>query len=92
MCAYYNVWSEVMNDGGKAGLRKIISLKQWQASWYSFLQLLDINYNEGFCCPMCGTNSLEVLVCDGTSLAFRQAFITSLAQNYGNSIHIRTGK
>ena len=77
----------MINDGGKADLREIISLKQWQASWYSFLLLLDIDNNEGFCCPMRGTDFLEVLVCDGTSLSFRQAFITGLAQDYGNSIH-----
>jgi hypothetical protein len=94
MYTYYNVLYEVMNDGGKAELREIISLKQWQASWYSFLQLLDIDYDAGFCCPICGTDSLDVLVCDGTSLAFRQTFLTSITREYNktHSLNKRSGR
>lgn len=82
MYTYYNVWFEIMNDGGKANLKELLSLKQWQASWYSFLELLDIDYDAGFCCPVCETSHLDVLVCDGTSLAFRQSFLSGITQEY----------
>ena len=73
MYTYY-VWMEMMNDGGRANLKEIISFNQWRASWYSFLELLDIGYSAGFCCPICKTDNLDVIVCDGTSLASRQTF------------------
>jgi hypothetical protein len=78
MSTYYNVWEETMNDAAKAKLREVLSLSQWMASWCSFLALLDIDYANGFCCPICGTDNLDVVVCDGTSLSFRQSFCTDV--------------
>ena len=75
-----------MCDAGKAILKDLISLRQWQASWYSFLELLDIDYEAGFSCAICGTDSLDVIVCDRTSLAFRQAFLTGVTQEYTRSL------
>ena len=79
MYTYYNVWEQTMNDAAKANLRELLSFNQWMASWYSFLELLDIDYEDGFCCPTCGKDNLDVVVCDGTSrLSFRQAFCTDV--------------
>lgn len=47
----------------------------FRASWYKFLQLLDIDYNEAFRCPLCSTEP-EVVICDATSLAFRRDLLS----------------
>ncbi len=78
MYTYYNIWEETMSDTAKTKLSEVITLNQWMASWYSFLSLLDIDYTNGFCCPICGTDDLDVVVCDGTSLSFRQSFYTDV--------------
>ena len=43
----------------------------FRAAWYSYLNLLDIDYNSGFVCPICGQTP-QLLVMDGTSIAFRK--------------------
>ena len=35
------------------------------------MKKLDINYEDGFCCPKCG-NQPQAVVMDATSLAFRK--------------------
>ncbi len=43
----------------------------FRASWYHFLELLDIEYEEAFKCPLC-TAEPPIIICDATSLAFRR--------------------
>ena len=44
----------------------------FRCGWYSFLDLLDINYSEHFSCGICG-NKPQTLIMDATSVSFRQA-------------------
>ena len=54
-------------------LAKSLTYKSWIDAWYRFLDLLDIDYNDGAECKECGP-SPEIVVCDGTSLGFHKKF------------------
>ena len=77
---YYSVWQEIMHDANVLNFERLLSYHHWRFSWYSFLDLLDIDYVEGFSCPICGSGDekLDTVVCDATSLSFRQEFCTTL--------------
>ena len=76
---YYSVWQELMADANILNFKRLLSYHQWRFAWYSFLDLLDIDYEEGFCCPICGKdNGLDIVICDATELSFRQELSTSL--------------
>jgi hypothetical protein len=50
-----------------------MSYGHFRAAWYSFMSLLDIQYEEGFQCPHCGP-APSVVVGDATTLAYRQCY------------------
>ncbi len=52
---------------------QFINYQQWRFSWYSFLNLLDLDYENGFMCSLCGKYP-EVMSCDATSLGFKRIF------------------
>ena len=61
-----------MADANILNFKRLLSYHHWQFSWYSFVDLLDIDYEEGFCYPICGKdNSLDIVICDATALSFR---------------------
>lgn len=53
------------------------SLKLTQSTWNSFARLLNINYDESFKCPICGTYPQSV-ICDGTLIGFRKDLLPPL--------------
>ena len=67
-----------MHDSNILDFEKLMSYHRWRFAWYNFLDLLDVNDDAGFCCSICGSTSLDVVICDGTTLAFRQEFCSSL--------------
>ena len=82
---YYSVWQEIMADADVLDFKRLLSYHHWHFAWYSFLDLLDINYEEGFCCAICGKdNSLDTVICDATALSFRQELSTSLKSSYSS--------
>ena len=82
---YYSVWQEIMADADVLDFKRLLPYHQWHFAWYSFLDLLDINYEEGFCCAICGKdNSLDTVICDTTALSFRQEPSTSLKSSYSS--------
>lgn len=82
---YYSVWQEIMADANVANFKRSLSYHHWRFAWYSFLDLLDIDY-EGFCCPICGKdNGLDTVICDTTALSFRQELCTSLRSSIKDS-------
>ena len=57
----------------------------WCLLGKNFLDLLDVNHEEGFCCAICGKdNSLDTVFCDATALSFRQELSTSLKSSYSS--------
>lgn len=57
---------------------KVCGYGKFVESWYAFMKLLDVDVGQGFCCDTCGPNP-EVVVCDGTSLGYRQDLAMSAA-------------
>ena len=55
----------------------MINYQQWRMSWYAFVELLDINYEEGFSCQQCGQYP-KVVCCDATTLSFRREYAQEL--------------
>ena len=74
-----------MQDAGLQQFKPLFSYNMWRSTWYGFLGLLDIDYPSGFCCPICGY-TLDTIVCDGTSLAFRKE-LCALLQSSSPGMH-----
>lgn len=72
--AYYNIWNERMKDMGVTNFQNMLSYAQFRHSWYSFLALVNINYEHGFSCPHC-KEFPDTVVCDATALSFRKTFV-----------------
>ncbi len=43
-------------------------------AWYAFVNLLDVDYKDGFLCPQCGQYP-DTIVMDGTALGVRKTFL-----------------
>ena len=60
-------------------------------AWYSYLNLLDIDYSDGSCCPECGSVP-EIVVCDATTVSFRRKMLIQENVVDGNSAKISRGR
>ena len=69
----YSVLMKLLNDSGSINLG-LFSYHQYLQSWYAFLELLDINFSDGFLCNKCGSTP-SIIIMDATSLAFRKSFL-----------------
>ena len=47
---YYSVWQAIMTDADVLDFKRLLLYPHWCFAWYSFLDHLDISYEEGFCC------------------------------------------
>lgn len=70
MYTEYSVLSKVHEDAGNKDF-KLFTYNHFRSSWYSFLNLLDIDMEKGFMCQNCGLQP-DIVLMDGTSLAFRR--------------------
>lgn len=85
---YYDIWRERFADYSIADFRKDMSYQHWRASWYAYLSLLDIDFEQWNVCDKCGS-SPDIIICDGTSLGFRKQLLLMTADdqdNDGNAI------
>jgi hypothetical protein len=76
MYRYYRVWCSrqaEIEDPMAIDFQQKMSYGHFRAAWYSFMSLLDIQYEEGFQCPHCGP-APSVVVGDATTLAYRQCY------------------
>lgn len=48
------------------------SYNHYRVAWYAFLELMDIDFNNGFCCELCGIHP-SVIIMDATTLAFQKS-------------------
>lgn len=65
-------WAQV--ESGNLEFSSQCTYSRFRYAWYSFLELLDINFASGFACPECGDTPCTVVM-DGVSLGVRKAFI-----------------
>lgn len=73
MFTEYSVLVKTHEDLGDHSFSSKFTYNHFRMSWYGFVQLLDIQLNEGFVCTICGTNPTRVIM-DATSLSFRNDF------------------
>ncbi|CAH3155999.1 unnamed protein product [Pocillopora meandrina] len=82
---YHGVWQEIMADAHVLDFKRMLLYYHWRFACCSFLNLLDINYEEGFCCAICGKdNSLHTVICDAKAPSSRQELCTSLKSTYSS--------
>lgn len=67
----FQVLKEYMTDHGDRHFSQNLSYAKFKWAWYSFIELLDIAFDEGFFCPDCGDNP-DSLIMDATSVSFRK--------------------
>ena len=73
---YFNFWQEIMADADVLDFKRLLSYHHWRFAWYSFLDLLDISYEEGFCCAICGKdNSLDTVISEDKFLFMLMFFL-----------------
>ena len=53
-----------------------VSIATLRRAWNSFARLLDLDFENSFLCPVCGTTP-NTVICDGTMLGFRKDLITA---------------
>lgn len=75
MYTFHGILSAIYSDYGIEHFNKKFPYHWLRSSWYHYLNLLDINYSNGYICPKCGVEPSTV-ICDATSLAFRRAFLS----------------
>lgn len=71
MYAFHKVLLAKHEDSRDIRFPSLFPYYVFRASWYYFLELLDIDYEEAFRCPHCSGEPTTV-ICDATSLAFRR--------------------
>ena len=52
----------------------------FRASWYKYIELLDIDFKMSFECPKCSSQP-DIIICDATSLAFRRDFLAPVSED-----------
>ena len=68
---YYSIWALAMQHAHGKNFKLHFFLTTCRGHHGLFFsELLDIEFSLGFCYPICGTNNVNTIVCDGTSLAF----------------------
>ena len=70
MYTEFCVLKKCLEDANDMSLHNF-QYNHFRTSWYSFLNLLDINYSSGFFCEKCGEVPHTVIM-DGTTLSFRR--------------------
>ena len=75
MYTEHEVLRELHLNLGNSRFPDVVSYNHFRLSWYSYLNLLDIDYSIGFRCNRCGDQP-QILIIDATSLAFRKALDT----------------
>lgn len=58
-------------DAGTTDFKSTVSYSHFLAAWYAYVELLDIDYAEGFQCSACGPNP-SLVIMDATALSFRR--------------------
>lgn len=84
MFAFHKTWCLIQLDYGNDLFPKVMTYKKFKHAWYGFLSLLDVDISSGFMCPHCGS-SPNIVICDGTSLAFRRQLLKSASVSPDNN-------
>lgn len=58
-------------DAGNSDFKTTVLYCHFLSAWYAYMELLDINFSEGFQCSECGPNP-PLIIMDATALSFRR--------------------
>ena len=72
MYTEYSVLQRLHSDVEEKLLVDAFKYHHFRQAWYSYIQLMSIDYSKGFCCVKCGRNP-TTLIMDGTAISFRRA-------------------
>ncbi len=76
MYGEYQLLSKMQTDAGyREEFLRYFSYQRFRASWYHFIQLLDISYIDGFTCEQCGELP-ETVIMDATSISVRKELLS----------------
>ncbi|XP_033739869.1 uncharacterized protein LOC117327131 [Pecten maximus] len=56
-------------------IEDILTYNKLRCAWNAFIKLLDLDFQQGFCCHHCnddGNGAPSTVICDGTSLSFQR--------------------
>ena len=71
---FYEQWADEMEEFRYLNFKSDLPYSLFIRSWYCYLDLLEIDWREGFLCSKCGTNPSPV-ICDGTDHGFMKKFL-----------------
>lgn len=75
MHTFHETLCDIHRDyGNEKEIKMFFPYNRFRYAWYSYLNLLEIDYCSGFSCPKC-TSAPEIILCDGTSLAFQRRML-----------------
>lgn len=69
----YTVLVKAHEDAGNSAVADTVHYNHFRSAWYAYLSLLDIDFDGGFQCAICGTHP-QAIIMDATALAFRKDF------------------
>ena len=75
MYTEFIVLRQMLLDHGLTQVDSHFSYQKLQHAWYAFIDLLDIDFNQGFICPECGPEP-SICVMDAATLSFRKRMIS----------------
>ena len=52
---------------------------RFNCAWYAYVDLLDIDYSDGFNCGIC-KHEVDVVICNGKPLSFRRKFLITASK------------
>lgn len=58
-------------DAGNSEFKNTVLYVHFLSAWYAYMELLDIDYTEGFLCHECGPFP-TLIIMDATALSFRR--------------------
>lgn len=70
MHTFHQVACDVLVDYGFQNVRQVFTYSKFKLAWYTYLELLNTDYTQGFICSLCSCKP-DIIVCDGTSVSFQ---------------------
>ncbi|XP_065056806.1 uncharacterized protein LOC135685015 [Rhopilema esculentum] len=84
MHTFFTVTKEEAIDCGLSSLLSLLTYEKFRAAWYSYLNLLDVSFSEGFSCSECRSKPTTI-VFDATTLSFRKQATHLLTDDVNDS-------
>ena len=81
-------WQHIQDGDGTYNM----NYRQFRSSWMSFLNLMDIDYKDGFMCQICGNNP-GVVVMDAIVMGLQKSMMPAdKTDNTKTAINERSGR